>query len=426
MKKKLIVVGVIILLAAGGYAGWKVWSKKKAAVNYRTAVVERGDVIQTVRATGNVKPTRLVQVGTQVNGPVKKLYVDYNDRVKSGDLLAQIDPSVYEARLAQDKANLAQCEASLQQSRAKLAQAEKELDRAKQLAERQMLSQADLDAAIANREILAAQVKLSEAGIQQAQASLNVSQANLDYTTIKSPVDGVVISRNVDEGQTVVASMSAQVLYQVAMDLLKVQIEASIPEADIGKIKTGQPATFTVDAYDVTFTGNVFQIRMAAATIQNVVTYPVIVLADNPDMKLFPGMTANIVVETARSENVMKIPNGALRFKPDDSAIAQDSREKTGGADKQASGERRPDNEKRGHDQRRSKVWIQEKPGELLKMVKVATGITDGSFSEVKEPSDLKAGQSVIVGVLAPGETQTAASNPFIPQMPRPGGGPRR
>lgn len=399
MKRWII---ILTLVAAGiaGYFGYHyIQSKDDSGSNYRTAKIERGDVIQTVRATGTIQPIRLVQVGTQVNGPIRKLYVDYNTQVKKGDLVAQIDPTTYEARLAQDQANLTESHANVEQTQAKLLQAEKELERAQKLTAREMLSQADLDTAIATRDALQAQLKVAQAAVQQAEASLRLSKANLGYTTISSPVDGIVIDRNVDEGQTVVASMSAQVLFLIATDLSRIQVEASIPEADIGKIAVGQCVTFTVDAFDEPFTGKVAQIRMAAAKVQNVVTYPVVIEADNPGKKLFPSMTADIICEVAHRSDVLKVPNAALRFKPS----ATGSRDAAAPAAPRIS---------EGH-----RVWVYNDDGKNLKPVPVSVGITDGSFTEIKGDPLLAEGQDVITGTqISTNENKTV--NPFAPQMP--------
>jgi HlyD family secretion protein len=356
-------------------------------------------------------------VGTQVNGPISKLYVDYNDQVKEGDLVAQIDPTVYQARLAQDDANLTQSAATVEQTQAKLTQAEKELARSKELVRRDMLSQEELDAAVANRDTLAAQLKVAVAAVEQAKAALRLSKANLDYTSIHSPVNGVVIARNVSEGQTVVASMSAQVLFLVATDLRQMQVEASIPEADIGKIRLDQPVTFTVDAYDQEFQGKVAQIRLAAATVQNVVTYPVVIRADNPEGKLYPGMTANIICEVARQTGVLKVPNAALRFKPA-AAEGTGKRAATGEA-----GRTRPAGSGEAKRVPRSKVWVESNPEGKPVPIVVKTGITDGNFTEV-EAEQLQAGQEVIIGLAETGAAATATVNPFAPQMP--GRGTRR
>ncbi|HBA83661.1 MAG TPA: efflux RND transporter periplasmic adaptor subunit [Verrucomicrobia bacterium] len=394
MKRWWIYLLAAAALAGIGYA-WKTTRKNAGGPFYRMAPVERGDLLQVVRATGVIKPTKLVDVGTQVNGPVIELYVDFNDRVKAGELVAQIDPTVYEARLAQDQANLAQSEANVEETQAKLLQAEKELVRSQELMRRKMLSETEYEAALANRDTLAAHLKVARASVELSQASLRLSKANLGYTTIRSPVDGVVIARNVDEGQTVVASMTAQVLYRIATDLQQIQVEASIPEADIGSIREGQPVTFTVDAYEQTFTGVVQQVRMAASTVQNVVTYPVIVSAANEEGKLFPGMTANIACEISHRKDVLKIPNAALRFKP--------------------SGEKSAD-AKSG-----ARVWIQPKPGAGLAPVRVETGFSDGSFSELKEPSELREGQDVVVGLAEAGGA-AGTVNPFAPRFPGRGG----
>ena len=419
MKRWLWILGVVAI-AVGVGAVW--WHRHQAGTrpSYRTAKVERGDVVQTVRATGVVAPIKLVQVGTQVNGPVAKLYVDFNDRVKAGDLVAQIEATVYQARLAQDQASLMQSLASVDAAQAKLVQAEKDLPRTQELTKRDMASQSDLDAAVANRDALAAQVKVAQAAVAQCKAALAMSQANLDYTTIRSPVDGVVVARNVSEGQTVVASMSAQTLFQIASDLRHVEVDASIPEADVGKIRTNQTVVFTVDAFEDEFTGRVAQVRLAAATVQNVVTYPVIILADNPDVKLFPGMTANISCEVARRTGVLRVPNGALRFKPDASAAIskKESGSKESSSPAGASG--RP----QGQGQR---VWVTEAPGGLLAPLRVRLGITDGSFTEVKEPTKLAEGQAVIMGVAENGKgAQEGTVNPFTPRLPGAGARPAR
>jgi HlyD family secretion protein len=289
----------------------------------------------------------------------------------------------------------------VEEAQARLAQAEKELERSRELAKRDMLSQQELDAAVASRDTLTAQLKVAQAAVEQIKAALRLSRANLDYTTIRSPVNGVVIARNVDEGQTVVASMSAQVLFQIATDLREVQVVASIPEADIGKIRAEQPVTFTVDAYDQDFTGAVQQVRLASATVQNVVTYPVVVRANNPDGRLFPGMTANASFEVARRDGVLKVPNGALRFTPS-TAAPKGQPPAAGGANKSHG----------------PKVWIQKTPGAAPEPIAVTLGITDGSFTELKDPVKLREGQEVLVGLAEKGSTDQGTVNPFVPRFP--------
>ena len=282
MVKKIVFV-LLVLAAAGG--GWYTYYKKhpkKEPLAYRTATITRGTVIQDIRATGTVEPIKKVDVGTQVNGRILNLYVDFNSVVTAGQLVAQIDPALYESNHAKDCAQLKSNQANVEQIAIKLALAEKDLTRKSELADHKMLSQADLDVVRADRDSLAAQLKISQASVEQSQASVKMSKANLDYCTIRSPVDGIVIARNVDEGQTLVSSMSAQKLFQIATDLKRIQVEASIPEADVGLIRTNQPVNFSVDAYRDNFSGVIKQIRLAATTVQNVVTYPVIVEADNP------------------------------------------------------------------------------------------------------------------------------------------------
>lgn len=407
--KKVLLIGFILLIVAGAVGA--VWffrfrSKTEAQPAFRTAPIERGDIVQLVRSTGIVQPIQLVQVGTQVNGPIIKLYVDFNDLVHEGDLVAQIDPRVYEANLARDEANLQQTLANVEQTQARLLQAERELTRSQELARRDMLSTSDLDTALSARDVLLAQLKLNRAAVDQARASLSLSRANLDYTRIRSPVNGVIIDRNVSEGQTVVASMSAQTLFQIATDLSHVQVAANIPEADIGKIAVGQPVKFTVDAYEQEFTGSVSQIRLAAVTVQSVVTYPVIILAANPNGKLFPGMTANLACEVARRGDVLKVPNAALRFTPPDSANAP-----------------APVRPRRGDAQPGPRLWIQTSPKAPPLSRPVKTGIGDGAMTELVEAKDLEVGQEVLIGLRGNEKNAAKTVNPFTPQMP--GGGRR-
>jgi HlyD family secretion protein len=403
--KRWLVAGLLAALAVGGgWWGWSRWRARNAAAPYRTARVDRGDIVQTVRATGVVQPLQVVQVGTQVNGPILKLYADYNSRVKAGDVVAQIDPAVYEARLAQDEATLRQSLAAVDQAVARLGQAERELGRAQELAKRDLIAQSDLDAALAGRDVLAAEVKVAQARVAQSEAALRMSRANLNYTTIRAPVDGIVVSRAVNEGQTVVASLSAQTMFVIATDLSRVQVEASIAEADIGSIRAGQPVIFSVDAYDQeAFTGAVQQVRLAASTVQNVVTYPVVVEAENPGEKLFPSMTANLSCEVARRMQALRVPNAALRFRPDPEP-AQTGPERPGRAPAAAA----------AREGRR--VWIPTDASP--RAVPVETGITDGSFTEITG-GELREGQEILTGLQAAApEGPSGVVNPFAPRMP--------
>ena len=363
---------------------------KNVSAAYRTSTVGRGTLVQEIRATGTVQPIKEVAVGTQVNGRILNLYVDFNSIVTANQVVALIDPAVYEANHAKDCAQLTSNQANVEQFRVKLALAEKDLARKTELAKRNMLSKADLDTVLAERDALTAQLKISQASVEQSKATVKLSKTNLDYCTIRSPVNGVVIARNVDEGQTVVSSMNAQQLFKIATDLKRIQVEASIPEADVGLIRTNQPVSFTVDAYRDTFNGVVKQIRLAASTVQNVVTYPVIVEADNPNEKLFPGMTANISVEVARKENAQLIPSAALRFAPTNLVT----------------------------DIRGPKVWILTDGTPEAHAVKL--GISDGTQTALQEPEDLE-GREVVLGFQTNG--QAPAGSPKNPFMPTPPGG---
>jgi HlyD family secretion protein len=436
MKTKMIfgAAGLVMAVGAGcGFLGGG--SRKGEAVAWRTAVVERGRVVQEVNASGAVKPVKQVEVGTQVNGPIQALHVDFNDSVTAGQLIAQIDPVVYEARVAQDEASLAanqanvkQAESGVVQSRATLVQmeaklrlAEKELERFRQLAEAEMVSQADYDTALSNRDVLAAQRDLARAAIQQAESSvlqaqaavanseaaLRLSRANLGYTTIRSPVDGVIVARNVDEGQTVVSSMNAQTIFLIATDLARIHLQADIPEADVGGIRPGQLATFTVDAYRQTFTGRVMQVRMSATTVQNVVTFPVIVEADNPARRLFPGMTANLAIQTGAEDRYLKVPAAAVRFSPEAAMPG------LAGA---AQAPRKPGT---------STLWLLGAGGQPER-VDILQKLSDGTSIAIEacEPGTVLEGREVILGVKTNGsQADKAVTNPFMPKMP---GGNRR
>ncbi len=385
--KKLIFV-VLIIAATGAWIWYKSHDKVDIGPLYRTARITRGTLINVINATGIVKPVKEVEVGTQVNGRILKLYVDFNSTVTNNQVIALIDPDVYEAGHARDAAQLKSSAATVEQITARLVLAEKDLQRKSELAARKMLSTADLDMAMAERDALAAQLKVAQAAVEQARAAIKLSKANLDYCTIRAPVNGVIIARNVDEGQTVVSSFNAQQLYKIATDLRRIQVEASLPEADIGQIRVGQPVTFTVDAYSDTFLGSVLQIRLSASTVQNVLTYPVIVEAENPDGKLFPGMTANIAIEVARQENAQIVPAAALRFTPPGHEV----------------------------DRQTPAIWLVDESGEVERRI-VELGVTDHTRTAINSPVDI-AEQQVAIGV-QPNHKDSANTprNPFMPNL---------
>lgn len=298
-------VVLIVLAAAGGAGAWYYLNNREGATEYQIAAVERGDLTQVVTATGQLGPVVNVQVGSQISGIIKKLNVDYNSVVKSNQVIAEIDPATYEV-------NVLKAEAQLANSQANLALAKVQADRADSLFTNSLISSSDHDTAIAQLQQAQAQVKSDDANLKNAQVQLS-------YCTIFAPVDGVVISRNVDVGQTVAASFNTPTLFIIANDLGKMQIDALVSEADIGSVAVNQDVNFSVDAYPYrTFHGKVSQIRYGAITNQSVVTYDAVIGVNNADLKLLPGMTANVSIVIAQRENALKIPNAALRFHPPD------------------------------------------------------------------------------------------------------------
>jgi len=319
-----------ILAVAGVFAAFRF--SRKTDPEYFTAKVERGDIRQVIEATGTINPVTSVQVGSQVSGMISKLYVDFNSKVTKGQVIAEIDPKLFQGAVLQAQADLQNSEALLAASKANLAKDQATLqqnkldyDRAVALQRQAVNSQQQLDQAKATYDAITAQVGSDRAAIQQAEAqvaqktaSLKVAQTNLDYTIIRAPINGTVVARNIDIGQTVAASLQAPTLFMIALDLTKMQVYAKTDEGDVGQIRPGQKADFQVDAFPKEmFHGVVFQVRMNATSIQNVVTYDTIVNFDNPELKLFPGMTAYVSIPVASVTDVVKIPNAALRYKPD-------------------------------------------------------------------------------------------------------------
>jgi HlyD family secretion protein len=312
-----IAAAVLLGLAAVGYA----WSQRDSQeqTSYRTATAERGDLRVAISATGALKALSTVDIGSQVSGQVLEVTADFNERVQRDQVIARIDPANFEARLTQARANLSSARASLQEAQAAQKNAQADYNRKRELSERQLVSRADIDLAEAAREQAAARVASARAQIQQAEANVANAELELAYTVIRSPVDGVVLSRTVEPGQTVAASFQSPVLFQIAEDLSQMQIELAVDESDVGQIRAGQPVGFSVDAFPGReFRGEVRQVRLAAVNTQNVITYPVIIAVDNPDFSLLPGMTANANIEVSERRGVLRVPNAALRFKPAD------------------------------------------------------------------------------------------------------------
>jgi len=368
-KRILIIVGWVILIVLICVFIINI-GDKKTEEGFSTAKVTKGDIVQTVSATGTVNPVAMVLVGTQVSGTIKHIYVDFNSPVKKGQVIAEIDPSLFEAQVEQARANVLVAKANLKKAEATLADAAKNLERTKTLFAKDLIARSELDTAETNYQTALAQVGAAKAQLAQAEAALKSAETNLRYTKIVSPVDGVVISRNVDVGQTVAASFQTPTLFTIARDLTKMQINTNVAEADIGKIAVGQTVNFTVDAYpDEVFHGQVSQIRLAPTNIQNVVTYDVVILVDNPELKLKPGMTANVSIITAERRGVLRVPNSALRI----------SLERLGGG-----AESKPEG---------PGVWVLEKG--KPRFVKVTLGVSDGNYTEVV--SGLAEGQEVII-----------------------------
>jgi HlyD family secretion protein len=385
MIKKIIIALVLIgVLAAGGFYFFK---SKGNGVQFRTEKVARGDLRAAVTATGTVSAVTTVLVGTQVSGTVKELFVDFNSPVKKGQILAQIDPALSEARVAQARANLQAAEANVQKAEVALQDATRTLERNRSLFAKNYIARSDLDTAETSQLSAQAQLNVAKAQVEQSRAALQQEDTNLQYTRILSPVDGVVISRNVDIGQTVAASFQTPTLFSIAQDLTRMQIDTNVDEADIGRIMVGQTVQFTVDAYpDAQFPGKVSEVRNAPITVQNVVTYDVVVKVANPERKLKPGMTANVSIIITAAQGVLKVPNAALRFKW--TADKASDRGKGG-----ASAEGAP-TAGGANEQKRQGVWVLD--GQKPRRVPIVAGISDGNYTAAPS-GDLKEGDAVIV-----------------------------
>lgn len=313
-KASLVIVLATLGITAYGYLGFRT---AEFVPEVGTTALTRGDVVDTVGATGALEAVTTVQVGSQVSGIIDALYADFNSIVRAGEVIARLEPSLFESQVEQSRANLARAEADVQRLTVALEDARTRLRRAEELAARDLIAASELEAAQVAVRSAEAQLQSAEAGVIQSRASLNQSEVNLGHTVITAPIDGIVIARQVDVGQTVAASMSAPELFIIAADLTQMQVIANIDESDVGRIRPGQPVTFTVDAYAAEeFDGTVSQIRLEPVVQQNVVTYATVIDVPNNDLRLKPGMTATVTLETARRENVLRVPNSALRFRP--------------------------------------------------------------------------------------------------------------
>jgi HlyD family secretion protein len=453
LKRHWLIVGLVVV-AIAIFAAFRF--KGSEQPKYFTSKVDRGEIRQVVEATGTINAVTTVQVGSQVSGTISRLNADFNSRVKKGQIVAQIDPSLFQGALLQAKGDLANAkanviasQANLEKAQASALQARTDYERTSGLAKEGVMSQQQLDLAKATADsddaaVAAAKATITQATaqVQQKQAAVTVAQTNLDYTTIHAPIDGTVIARSVDVGQTVAASLQAPTLFTIAQDLTKMQVYASTDESDVGMIHTGQVVTFKVDAFPKdSFTGKVSQVRLNATTVQNVVTYSTIIDFDNPDLKLFPGMTAYITIPVADAPNAIRVPNGALRYKPDMTAeqlralykqyglisgqgAGNQSASSQGSGDTGAAGKQRRahaegtqgggggDTATTQHTPRVdvAVVWKLH-PDKSLEPVRIRTGITDHTVTEVAKVlnGQLNEGDELITGGVAANPSSTRA-----------------
>lgn len=386
--QKYILLGVAVILLVIALVWWLLPAKKSTENRYVTAVVERGALTQTVAANGTLNPVKLVNVGSQVSGIVKRLYVDFNDRVSAGQILLELDPALIQAQLQQSLANMENARATLE-----LAQANEA--RTRGLFEKEYVTRLELDQSV--QALKSARAQLA---VYEAQATRD--RTNLSYTVIRSPVSGVVVSREVDTGQTVAASLQTPTLFKIAQDLSKMQIDTSYAEADVGAIHVGQPASFRVDAFpNKNFHGVVKQVRLNPTTQQNVVTYDVVVGVDNPEQKLMPGMTAYVNITVAQRQDVLLLPNAALRFRPADAPVRGDKARAEQVKNKGERGKDKADATPMGT------VYVLDKG--QPKPVRVSVGITDNRYTEIVG-DEIKDGVSVVVEDKQPPAKSTGGS----------------
>ncbi|MDP3276699.1 MAG: efflux RND transporter periplasmic adaptor subunit [Deltaproteobacteria bacterium] len=389
------VVLLVLLVGAGAAVAWRMKGKKTATIRYLTARVSMGEVIESIEATGTVQPVLQVTVGAQVSGRVLRLHTDFNARVHRGELLAELDPEPFQTRVNEARASEASARAQLARARADLAQREREFARARELRTRGLNAQAEMDQAIGARELSRASVTVAQAEISRTLATLANARTQLTLSRILSPIDGVVISRQIEPGQTVVTGLQAPVLFVLAEDLTRMRVMADVDEADIGRMREGMTVEARVDAFPgKKFRGRVTELRYGPTTTAGVVTYPAVIEVPNPDLELRPGMTATVVVTTARIENAMRVTNAALRYRPAPSGDSAQAGGRRGGAGAAGAGRASEDGE--GSEQDRAHVGrvFVLRDGRPAR-VRVRTGVSDGSYTVV-ESSDLRDGTEVV------------------------------
>jgi len=385
--KKYIIIGIPCLIAIIIASFYSLGDK--GAIQYKTVKIDKGAISKYVTATGTINPVRTVLIGSQVTGLISQLYVDFNSVVRVGQVVAQIDPVPFEHQVKKAEAALATAIASLEKAKVNSKNNRKNYLRSKKLFAKKVISINDLDAARTTYEAGLADEKLAESQIMQAKAALEIAKTDLKHTVIVSPLDGIVISRDVDVGQTVVSSFQTPTLFHIAEDLVHMQVNTNVDEADIGMVKVGQDAKFTVDSFpDDVFEGKVVEIRMSPVIFQNVVTYNTLINVDNTSLKLKPGMTANTSILVARVEHALRVPNSALRYTPSEMLQSE--------ADKRALAERKFAKKSSSH------IWILD--GGQPKQVAVKLGIGDDNFTEILE-GDIKEGQEAVIAEIAPKST---------------------
>lgn len=385
-------IGIVIVMTAGGGGLWYWWTSGTPPIHYKTALVDRGPITAIVTATGTINPVVSVQVGSQVSGKVAQLFADFNSKVVQGQVLAQIDQKPFKARVSQARAAVKSAKGNLAKANVLATQRKREFERMAVLRPQAFVSQADVDLAETNYRDAAANIEVLQAQLDQAQAALASAELDLGYTTIYSPVDGIVVSRNVDVGQTLAAAFQTPILFVIAQDLTQMQVNANVSESDIGGVKEGTEANFRVDAYPKQFfEGVVTQVRNAPISIQNVVTYDVVITVSNPELKLKPGMTANVTIVTAKKADPLRVPTAALRFRMPNAPI----------------------------DKKTTRVWMLDtnnRPHQL----EVTTGIADSLSTEIVTGT-LNEGDRVILGI----ETEEEQTKKQLPPGFEPGRGMR-
>ena len=434
MKRTVTIAVLLILVGLGGFGLWVFRGSAKEAV-FTTVAITRGTITQTVSATGTLQAVVTVQVGSQVSGTIANLYADFNSKVTNGQVIAELDQGKFKARVEEERANVVSAQADLAKAKVSLEDTERTLARATELRKRELISQSELDAAETSNRAALAQIEVAKGRVEQAKAGLDQAALDLSYTVIRSPVDGIVISRNVDVGQTVAASLQAPTLFTIANDLSKMEVHTNVAEADIGTVWQGQEVTFTVDAYATRrFRGTVAQVRNAPTVVQNVVTYNAVVRIDNKELLLKPGMTANVQFLVSQKNDVLTVPNLAIRFRlPAEKADSPSQVRRTdqgsgavrgvprgsgegrrGGSQGRESGDRKGTQEGQGaaDTSRWATVYLlrDQKPVS----VRARLGITDGAITEVIE-SEVKEGERVIVAMSdnSGPNTSPSVANPF-------------